>query len=89
MNELGIDDISKYLLHVFHDHSKKILSDISQKYSINKEELFSNYLNSDLLKNNTCNVKKKKKKLYLIARKPYVWPENKTVINVQDVGKIT
>ncbi len=65
MNELGIDDISKYLLHVFHDHSKKILSDISQKYSINKEELFSNYLNSDLLKNNTCNVKKKKKKIKL------------------------
>ena len=42
MNELGIDDISKYLIHVFHDHSKKMLSDISQKYSINKEELFEN-----------------------------------------------
>lgn len=64
MNELGIDDISKYLLHAFHDHTKKILSDISQKYNINKDELFSNYLNSDLLKNNNiCTVKKKKKKI--------------------------
>ncbi len=61
MTEWGIDDISKYLGSVLQDHTKKILTEISSKYGIDKEELFSSYINSDILKS-THTVKKKRKK---------------------------
>lgn len=63
MTELGIEDISKYLLHAFHEQTKKILLDISNKYSISKEELYIDYLNSDILKNPSYLKKTRKKKI--------------------------
>ena len=62
MTEFSIEDISKYLLQAFHEQMKKILLDISNKYDINKEELYINYLNSDILKNSSYLKKTRKKK---------------------------
>lgn len=62
MTELGIEDISKYLLQAFHEQTKKILLDISIKYSISKDELYIDYLNSDILKNPSYLKKTRKKK---------------------------
>ena len=61
MSDLGIEEISKYLLALYTEQTKNILCQISAKYNINKEELLSEYINNDILKT-THSIKKKKKK---------------------------
>ena len=61
MSELGIEEISKYLLALYTEQTKKILLEISANYNINKDELLKKYVNNDILKT-THSIKKKKKK---------------------------
>ncbi len=62
MTQLRMDDISKYLVHLYNEQTKTILDDISKTYNIPKETLYNKYINNDILKD-SHSLKKKRKKI--------------------------
>jgi len=61
MTEIRMEDISKYLVHIYNEKTKTILEEISKTYNIPKDTLFNKYINNDILKD-VHSIKKKKKK---------------------------
>lgn len=54
MNNLKMDDISKYLISIYNVELEKILLNISDEYNIDKDELFGKYI-----QNNNCSLPSK------------------------------
>ena len=63
MSELSLDEISKNIHILFSSQLKKILTEISNDYSIDKNKLLTKYISTNSLNNISIKKKKKKNKL--------------------------
>ena len=63
MSEFGLDDISKNIYVLFSFQMKRILTEIAEEHSLDKNKLIAKYVNNNMLNNLSIKKKKKKNKL--------------------------
>jgi hypothetical protein len=63
MSEFGLDEISKNIYILFSTQLKKILIEIANEHSLDKNKLITKYININMLNNISIKKKKKKNKL--------------------------